>query len=103
MWPPRSPDLNPCDFFLWGFLKETVYSPLPKTINELKANIMQDCEKLNSKILKPVFTNIKKRCELVLSADGGQIEINLTNKISFFSSFRKYIVNIKIESNFEVL
>ena len=20
-WPPRSPDLNPLDFFLWGFLK----------------------------------------------------------------------------------
>jgi hypothetical protein len=21
-WPSLSPDLNPCDFFLWGFLKE---------------------------------------------------------------------------------
>ena len=20
-WPPRSPDLTPCDFFLWGFVK----------------------------------------------------------------------------------
>ena len=20
-WPPRSPDLTPCDFFLWGYLK----------------------------------------------------------------------------------
>ena len=19
-WPPRSPDLTPCDFFLWGFV-----------------------------------------------------------------------------------
>ncbi|CAH2001904.1 unnamed protein product, partial [Acanthoscelides obtectus] len=24
-WPPRSPDLNPLDFFVWGFLKEKVY------------------------------------------------------------------------------
>lgn len=24
-WPPRSPDLNPLDFFLWGFLKSKVY------------------------------------------------------------------------------
>ena len=23
--PPRSPDLNPCDFFLWGFFKLKVY------------------------------------------------------------------------------
>jgi hypothetical protein len=21
MWPPRSPDLNPCDFYLWGYLR----------------------------------------------------------------------------------
>jgi hypothetical protein len=22
-WPPRSPDLTPCDFFFWGFVKDT--------------------------------------------------------------------------------
>ncbi|KAJ4442652.1 hypothetical protein ANN_04241 [Periplaneta americana] len=22
MWPPRSPDFNPADFWLWGYLKE---------------------------------------------------------------------------------
>lgn len=21
-WPPHSPDLTPCNFFLWGYLKE---------------------------------------------------------------------------------
>ena len=26
-WPPRSPDLNPCDFFLWGYIKDRVYVP----------------------------------------------------------------------------
>ncbi|GBM23639.1 hypothetical protein AVEN_117389-1 [Araneus ventricosus] len=24
-WPPRSLDLNPCDFWLWGYLKHVVY------------------------------------------------------------------------------
>ncbi|KAJ4440649.1 hypothetical protein ANN_08796 [Periplaneta americana] len=29
-WPPRSPDLNPLDFYLWGHLKTLVYSsPVP--------------------------------------------------------------------------
>jgi hypothetical protein len=23
-WPPRSPDLTPCDLFLWGFVKDSV-------------------------------------------------------------------------------
>ena len=24
-WPARSPDLNPCGFFLWGYFKSKVY------------------------------------------------------------------------------
>ena len=24
-WPPRSPDITPCDFFLWGYVKSKVY------------------------------------------------------------------------------
>ena len=24
-WPPRSPDLTPCDCFLWGYVKDRVY------------------------------------------------------------------------------
>ena len=24
-WPPRSPDLTPCDFFLWGYVKEVTH------------------------------------------------------------------------------
>jgi hypothetical protein len=35
-WAPRSPDLTPCDFFLWGFVKDSVYvSPLPTSIHEI--------------------------------------------------------------------
>ena len=39
-WPPRSPDLNPCDYYFWSHLKQKVYSGyLPKTKSELKARI----------------------------------------------------------------
>ena len=27
-WPPRSPDLTPCVFFLWGHVKDHVFIPL---------------------------------------------------------------------------
>ena len=33
-WPPRSPDLSTCDFFLWGNLKPLVYQDKTRTINE---------------------------------------------------------------------
>ena len=38
-WPPRSCDLTPVDFFLWGFLKSRVYANKPQTVNDLKNNI----------------------------------------------------------------
>ena len=38
-WPPRSWDLTPIDFFLWGFLKSRVYANKLQTVNNLKNNI----------------------------------------------------------------
>ena len=35
-WPLRSPDLTPCDFFLWCYLKATVYEQRPITLEALK-------------------------------------------------------------------
>ena len=26
-WPQRSPELTPCDFFLWGYAKDHVFVP----------------------------------------------------------------------------
>ena len=38
--PPRSPSATPCDFFLWGYVKDQVYvPPLPASIPELKVRI----------------------------------------------------------------
>ena len=36
LWPPRSPDLTPPDFYLWGKLKGSVYGNNPRTMDELK-------------------------------------------------------------------
>lgn len=74
-WPPRSPDLNPCDFYLWGYLKARIYNPLPKTLEDLKSNIIREIKNISKKTLEETFFNFKKRCDLVLSAQGGHIEI----------------------------
>jgi hypothetical protein len=73
-WPPRSPDLNVCDFFLWGYLKARVYSPIPKTIEELKENIRREIQNIEKTTLKSVFENFKKRLDLVIQEKGGHIE-----------------------------
>ena len=38
-WAPHSPDLNPPDFYLWGYFKDNVYENNPQTIPELKRAI----------------------------------------------------------------
>ncbi|GBO12250.1 hypothetical protein AVEN_243118-1 [Araneus ventricosus] len=38
-WPPYSPDLNPCDSFLWGYMKDKVYAGNPQSIEDLKTVI----------------------------------------------------------------
>ncbi|GBN08000.1 hypothetical protein AVEN_36565-1 [Araneus ventricosus] len=39
-WPPKSPDLTPCDFFLWGYVMDKVYVPsMPTTLQALQERI----------------------------------------------------------------
>jgi hypothetical protein len=40
-WPPRSPDIIPCDVFLWGYLKDLVFLPLlHRNLKEMKESIL---------------------------------------------------------------
>ena len=39
-YPPRSPDLTPCDFFLLGYLRELVYAGSPmNSLDELQEKV----------------------------------------------------------------
>jgi hypothetical protein len=76
-WSPRSPDLNPCDYFVWGFLKQRVYTPLPKTLEDLRSNFTSEIENIPAQMIKETFLNFRKMCELLISAGGGHIENKL--------------------------
>ncbi|GFT24286.1 putative DD41D transposase [Trichonephila clavipes] len=38
-WPPRSCDLTPLDYFLWGYVKSLIYADKPQTLDQLEDNI----------------------------------------------------------------
>ena len=38
-WPARSPDLTPCDFFLWSAMKTKVYSSPVESVADLNRKI----------------------------------------------------------------
>ncbi|GFU34711.1 uncharacterized protein TNCV_1994181 [Trichonephila clavipes] len=62
-WPPRSCDLTPLDYFLWGYVKSLVYAKKPQTLDHLEDNIAvllriygHKCWKKSSKIGRPDWT-----------------------------------------------
>lgn len=59
LWPPRSPDLTPPDFFLWRYLKHIVLSNNPKNIDQLKQNIRGEIAAITPTLLKKVFENFR--------------------------------------------
>ena len=41
VWTPRSCDLTPMDYYLWGAVKDKCYADKPETIDALKFNIRE--------------------------------------------------------------
>ena len=41
IWPPRSCDLTPLYYYLWGAVKDKCYADKPDTIDALKHNIRE--------------------------------------------------------------
>lgn len=73
-WPPHSPDLNPLDFFLWGYLKDRVYSPPPQDTSALKMSIRREIQRITVDSCKNVIRNFRDRMRLVTEKHGGHLE-----------------------------
>ena len=79
-WPPRSPDLSPLDFFLWGYLKNKVYSGVKATtLAGLKLRIQEAFEetRLETMSLIKTYDNALYRMKLVSENGGKHIEISV--------------------------
>jgi hypothetical protein len=74
VWPPHSPDLSPLDFFLWGYLKDRVYSPAPTSLEELKVTIRREIRNISTDTCTAVISNFKKRLDVVLKQGGRHLE-----------------------------
>ncbi|GFY23749.1 uncharacterized protein TNCV_1630311 [Trichonephila clavipes] len=56
-WPPRSCDLTPLDYFLWGYVKSLVYADKPQTLDHLEDNIRRVIADILSQMLEKVIQN----------------------------------------------
>ena len=62
-WSPRSCDLTPLDFFLWGHIKSQVYASKPATWNNLKDNIQREIANVPVEMCARVVENWVQRID----------------------------------------
>lgn len=75
LWPPRSPDLTPCDFFLWGYVKDKVFTPpMPNDIAELKDRIIIAVNSIERDMLGRVWQELDFRVDVCRVTKGAHIE-----------------------------
>jgi len=68
-WLPRSPDINPppLDFFLWGYVKDKVFSTPVPDITNLKARITNAFATITEDMLENTWREIDCRLDVLRS------------------------------------
>ncbi|GFW15152.1 uncharacterized protein TNCV_172991 [Trichonephila clavipes] len=74
-WPPRSPDLTPCNFYLWGLIKDCVYAPLlPADLSNLRHRIEVAVARITPDTLNEVGDELAYRLDVCRVTNGAPIE-----------------------------
>jgi len=76
-WPPRSPNLIPLDFFLWGYLKDCVFTKQSTSLDHLKERITIAWKSVTQQMLNSVTASILQRYEKCVANHGGHFENTL--------------------------
>ncbi|GFW87737.1 transposable element tc3 transposase [Trichonephila clavipes] len=72
--PPRSPDLNPCDFWLWGHLRQLVSCDQPRTLSNLKDCIYRHVLNISHNTLRSTVEHAMLRFQIVAENDDHHVE-----------------------------
>ena len=74
-WPPRSPDITPLDFFLWGYFKDKVCSTPVPDITNLKARIRDAFATITEDMLGNTWREIDYRLDVLCATKGAHVEV----------------------------
>ncbi|GFW95821.1 uncharacterized protein TNCV_5023561 [Trichonephila clavipes] len=69
-WPPRSCDLTPLEYFLWGYVKSLVYADKPQTLDHLEDNIRRVIADIRPQMLEKVIENWTSRLDYIRASRG---------------------------------
>ncbi|GFW17979.1 uncharacterized protein TNCV_2280831 [Trichonephila clavipes] len=72
-WPPRSCDLTPLDYFLWGYVESFVYADKPQTLDHLEDNIRRVIADIRPQMLEKVIENWTSRLDYIRASRGSHM------------------------------
>ncbi|GFW00583.1 DUF4817 domain-containing protein [Trichonephila clavipes] len=72
-WPPRSCDLTPLGYFLWGYVKSLVYADKPQTLDHLEDNIRRVIADIRPQMLEKVIENWTSRLDYIRASRGSHM------------------------------
>ena len=70
VWPSRSCDLTPLDYYLWGVVKDKCYADKPETIDTLKDNIREAIGEIQLHTIDNVLKNWTDRVGYCMASRG---------------------------------
>jgi hypothetical protein len=74
LWPPRSPDITPMDFFFWGYLKHIVYAEKIQDMHHLKERINSVITTVTPDMIQRTWSEINYRLDICRATGGAHIE-----------------------------
>jgi len=63
-WHPRSPELTPCDYFLWWYLKTNLFETRPRTTEDLKQRIQDEVAAIPVEMQRDVMNSFRSPLEI---------------------------------------
>ncbi|GFX04234.1 hypothetical protein TNCV_3973831 [Trichonephila clavipes] len=88
-WPPRSCDLTPLDYFLWGYVNSLVYADKPQALDHLEDNIRRVIADIRPQMLEKVIENWTSRLDYIRASRGShmpEIIFKISNNYNPLSS-----------------
>ncbi|GFW89713.1 DUF4817 domain-containing protein [Trichonephila clavipes] len=95
--PPRSCDLTPLDYFLWGYVKSLVYADKPQTLDHLEDNIHRVIADIRPQMLEKVIENWTSRLDYIRASRGSPMP-EIIFKISKLLGIEPRTINFKSDS-----
>lgn len=73
-WPSCSPDLNPLDYSIWGFLEKNACAKPHQNLEELKSTLVKAWDAVPMELVQKAVDDFPKRLRLCIDAGGGHFE-----------------------------